>query len=216
MPVTRVMQQQRIPVLDLVCTTTKDLGQPQTIAQAKRSRRTKAWMSRTKTPSQRKDVPTGALNSNDKHAQSQDTDCQVLQQSCVSRKGMKEEILLIEENTDRSPFAKGYWDGLSEHTRLNAKEEETGVSEVVEITFARNDKQPPAIEPNEDNIAKDTGIESIAVWTGVVGLITMKEAINTPGDMTIEIGTNTKEHGGDVFPSGGINNNVFNEASEIP
>ena len=42
-------KQQGIPVLDLVCTTTKGLGQPQTIAQAKRRHRTKAWMSRTKT-----------------------------------------------------------------------------------------------------------------------------------------------------------------------
>ena len=42
----------------------------------------------------------------------------------------------------------------------------------------------------------------------------MKEANNTPGDMTIEV--DTKEHGGDISPGGGIDNNVFNEASEIP
>ena len=44
---------------------------------------------------------------------------------------------------------------------LNTKEEETGVSEVVEITFDRDDKQPPAIEPSEDTIANETGIESM-------------------------------------------------------
>jgi hypothetical protein len=32
------------------------------------------------------------------------------------------------------------------YIRLNAKEEETGGSEVVEITFATNSEQPPAIE----------------------------------------------------------------------
>ena len=126
---------------------------------------------------------------------------------------MKEERLFTEENTGRSPFDEGYWDGLSAH--IMRKEEETGVSEMVEITFHRDEKQPPAIELSEDTIANETGIKSIAVWTGVVGLITMKEAINTPGDMTIKIGTNIyiKEHGGDVFPGGGIDNNVFNEAS---
>ena len=61
-------------------------------------------------------------------------------------------------------------------------------------TFARDDKQPPAIEPSEDNIENEAGMESIAVWTGVVWLIMMKEANNTPGDMTIEVGT--KEQGG--------------------
>ena len=107
------------------------------------------------------------------------------------------------------------WDGLSKHIKLDAKEEEeTGGSEVVKITFAGDHKQPPTIEPSEGNSANDTGIEPIAVWTGVVWLITMKEANNTPGDMTIEV--DTKEHGGDISPGGGIDNNVFKEASEIP
>ena len=77
---------------------------------------------------------------------------------------MKEERLLTEENTDRSPFNEGYWDGLSELIKLDAKEEEeTGGSEVVEITFAGDHKQPPTIEPSEGNSANDTGIEPIAV-----------------------------------------------------
>ena len=42
----------------------------------------------------------------------------------------------------------------------------------------------------------------------------MMEANNTFGDMTIELGT--KEHGGDVSPDGGIDNNVSYETSEIP
>ena len=60
----------------------------------------------------------------------------------------------------------------------------------------------------------DMGMESIAVWSGVFKLITMKEANNTGGDMTIEV--ETKEHGGDVSPSRGIDSNVFNETSDIP
>ena len=85
----------------------------------------------------------------------------------MSSKGVNGERLLIEENTDRSPFDEGYWDGLSAH--IMRKEEETGVSEMVEITFHRDEKQPPAIELSEDTIANETGIKSIAVWTGVVG-----------------------------------------------
>ena len=46
---------------------------------------------------------------------------------------------------------------------LNNMEEETGVSEVVEIKFDRDDRQPPDIEPSGDTVAKETGIESIAV-----------------------------------------------------
>ena len=91
---------------------------------------------------------------------------------------------MTEEHTDI------YWDGLSEHIKLDDKEEETGGSEVVEI--AGDNKQLPAIEPSEGNSANDTGMESIAVWTGVVGLIRMKEANNTRGDKTIEV--DTKEH----------------------
>ena len=48
-----------------------------------------------------------------------------------------------EENNNRSPLDEGYWDGLGEHIRLNTKTEETGGSEVVEITFTRNIEQPP-------------------------------------------------------------------------
>ena len=87
------------------------------------------------------------------------TDCQVLQQSHVSRERVQEERLLTKEHADR------HWDGLSEHTKLDAKEEQTGGSEVVEITFAGDNRKLPAIEPIEDNCANDTGIESIAVWT---------------------------------------------------
>ena len=92
---------------------------------------------------------------------------------------MKEEKLLHKEKTDRSPLEKRYRDGC-EHIGLNAKEEEKGGSEVVEITFAKGSKQPP--ETNEDNNSIENGIDPIAVWTGVDGLITMKEAINTPGE----------------------------------
>ena len=90
----------------------------------------------------------------------------------------------------------------------------TGGSEVVEITFATDSEQPPAIETSEDNNAIEYGTKSIAVWTGIVGLITMKEANNTSGDMTTEIGTT--EHGGDVSPKEGIDSNVSDKASETP
>ena len=54
---------------------------------------------------------------------------------------------------------------------------------MVKITFARNNKQLPTIEPSEGNSENDTGIESIAVWTGVVGLIMMREANRLSGVM---------------------------------
>jgi hypothetical protein len=100
-----------------------------------------------------------------------------------------------------SQIDEGYWDGLGEHIRLNAKEEETDGSEAVKITFARDSEQPPAIETSEDNNALDNGSDSIAVWTVTVRLITMKEANNTPGENTTEMGSLECE--GDVSPEWG-------------
>ena len=129
----------------------------------------------TKAHAKRKDgLTAGAPNANNNHTQSQDTDY-------VSRKRAEEKRLLQEENTDRSPLDEGYWNGLGEHNRLNAKKYETGESEVVDITFARDSEQPPDIETSKDDNALESGSDSIAVWTGTVGLITMKEA-NKQGD----------------------------------
>ena len=79
----------------------------------------------------------------------------------MSRRRLEEERLLQEEHTNRSPLDKGYWDGFGQHIRFNAKEEETGRSEV--ITFARDGEQPHAIETSEDNTAFENGSDSIAV-----------------------------------------------------
>ena len=54
---------------------------------------------------------------------------------------------------------------MGEHVRLNTKKEETGGSEVVEITFARNIEQPPVTRDSKDSDAVENGSESIAVWT---------------------------------------------------
>jgi hypothetical protein len=75
-------------------------------------------------------------------------------------------------------------------------------------------EQPPAIERSEGNNKFENGANSIAVWTGTVGLITMKEANNTPGNMTREM--RTTENGGNVSPEEGIDRKVSYEASEIP
>jgi hypothetical protein len=84
-PMAGVTQQQGISMLDSVCMTTRGRSQPPTNAQAKRRHGVKGWRSCTKTPSQMKDVlNAGALNSNNKHTQSQDTDF-------VSWRGVKEE-----------------------------------------------------------------------------------------------------------------------------
>ena len=56
-----------------------------------------------------------------------------------------------------------------------------GGTEMVKITFARDIEQPPEIGVRKDSEAIENGTESIAVWTGTVGLITMKEA-NKQGD----------------------------------
>ena len=101
-------------------------------------------------------LTAGAPNANNNHTQSQGTDC-------VSRRRTKEERLLQAENTVRSPLDEGYRDGLGKHIRLNAKEEETGGSEAVKITFARDSEQPPAIESTEVNNALENGSDSIVV-----------------------------------------------------
>ena len=64
----------------------------------------------------------------------------------MSKRRAEKERLLQEDNKDRSPLDEGYWNGLGEHTRLNTKKEETGWSEVVEITFTKDIEQPPAME----------------------------------------------------------------------
>ena len=56
-------------------------------------------------------------------------------------------------NTDRSPLDEGYWNGLGKHIRPKYKKEETGESEVVEITFARDSEQPPDIKTSKDSNA---------------------------------------------------------------
>ena len=42
------------------------------------------------------------------------------------------------------------WNGLGEHIMLNAKKEETGGSEVVEIKYAKHIEQPPEIRESKD------------------------------------------------------------------
>ena len=64
---------------------------------------------------------------------------------------------------------------MGENTRLKAKKEETGGSEVVEITFARDSEQPPDIETSTNSNALENGVDSIAVWTGIVGLSKMRD-----------------------------------------
>ena len=66
-------------------------------------------------------LTAGAPNANNNHGWEQDTDC-------VSRRRLEEERLLQEEHTNRSSLDNGYWDGLGQHIRFNAKEEETGGS----------------------------------------------------------------------------------------
>ena len=71
---------------------------------------------------------------------------------------------------------------LGEHVRLNTKKEETGGSEVVEITFAGNIEQPPVTQDSQDSAAVENVSESIVIWTGIVGLITMREPKNIVGN----------------------------------
>ena len=118
-----------------------------------------------------------------------------------------------EENTDRSPLDKGYWNGMGEHNRLNAKKYETGGSEVVDITFARDSEQPPDIETSKDDNALESGSDSIAVWTGTVWLITMRLTNNTLGNNTKKMGT--LERGEDISPEKGIEDKVSYGSSEI-
>ena len=127
---------------------------------------------------------------NNEHAQLQDTSHRRLQQGRMSGTGVPGERLMTKEcsdtvaedtteampncpDVDMSQFDIGYWDGLDAHRMLDTKdsadvEEETCVSEVVEITYDREDTQPSNIDIDEDTLADDMEVESIAVWTGLV------------------------------------------------
>ena len=75
---------------------------------------------------------------------------------------------------------------------------------MVEITFARNIEQPPLTQDSKDSDGVKNGSESIAVWTGTVGLITMREPKNTSGNDAEEEGT--LEHRGDISLRKGFDN----------
>jgi hypothetical protein len=63
-----------------------------------------------------------------------------------------------EDNNYRSPL-----DWFGKQVRLNTKKEETGGSEVVKITFARNIEQPPVTQDSKDSDAIEKGSEFTAV-----------------------------------------------------
>ena len=97
----------------------------------------------------------------------------------------------------------GYWDGLGAHNVVNIQdsadvEGETCVTEVVEITYDREDKPPSNIGIGEDTLADEMGVEPFAVWNGSIGLITLKETLDTTTLDASEVG-----HGGDTSPGGG-------------
>ena len=72
------------------------------------------------------------------------------------------------------------------------------MSEVVEITYDREDKPPSNIGIGEDTLADEMGVEPFAVWNGSIGLITLKETLDTTTLDASEVG-----HGGDTSPGGG-------------
>ena len=82
---------------------------------------------------------------------------------------------------------------MGERIRPKTKKEETGGSEVVEITFAIDSKQPPT-----DSKALANGSDSTVVWTGTVGLIRMRKTNDTLGNNTKEM--DTLERGEDISP----------------
>ena len=65
---------------------------------------------------------------------------------CTERKQQSHSVarhrLCVQKKDTQGKTDEGYWDGLAAHIRLNAMEEETGGSEVVKITFARDSEQP--------------------------------------------------------------------------
>ena len=85
------------------------------------------------------------------------------------------------------------------------------MSEVVEITYDREDEQPSNIEIGEDTPANEMGVESIAVWNGLVGLISLKEANNTS-----DVDASAEVYDGDISPQGGVNTNVSRDTSGVP
>ena len=63
---------------------------------------------------------------------------------CVQKKDEGGKTLTSRKYSQIPPRRRipGNQDGLGKHIRLNAKEEETGGSEAVKITFARDSEQP--------------------------------------------------------------------------
>ena len=85
---------------------------------------------------------------------------------------------------------------------------------MVKITFARESEQPPVTETTKDSNALDNGSYSIAVWTGTVGLIMMREANNkTLDNNTKEMGT--LRRGEDISPGKWIDDKALYGSSEI-
>ena len=82
---------------------------------------------------------------------------------------------------------------------------------MVEITYDREDEQPSNIEIGEDTPANEMGVESIAVWNGLVGLISLKEANNTS-----DVDASAEVHDGDISPQGEVNTNVSRDTSGVP
>ena len=78
----------------------------------------------------------------------------------------------------------GYWDGLGAHNVVNIQDS----ADVVEITYDREDKPPSNIGIGEDTLADEMGVEPFAVWNGSIGLITLKETLDTTTLDASEVG----------------------------
>ena len=140
MPVAGVMWQQGIPRWNPAGTSARGRSQPPTRTHANNRHGDRKWRNNNKTPPKRKDGQTvSAQNATDNNTQLHD-----IENVSEGRP---------EDNNNRSPLDEGYWDGLGEHVRLNTKKEETGGSEVVKITFARNIEQPPVTQDSKDSDA---------------------------------------------------------------
>ena len=79
--------------------------------------------------------------------------------------------------------------------------------------FARDREQPHGIETRTDRDALENGSDSIAMWTGTVGLIMMRETNNTLGNNTNKMGT--LMHGEDISPGKGIDGKMSHDIKTI-
>ena len=84
---------------------------------------------------------------------------------------------------------------------------------MIEIRYDRGDRHQPNMGTGVDALANEMEEESIDVWNGVFGLVTLGEANDISDDTDFE--TDTEGHGRDISPDKGNDPKASSEASGV-